>query len=822
MSVAAAPAPARAARVRTATYVGLFLVTLSTLMLEIALTRIFSVTMWYHFAFLAISVALFGMTFGALAVHLFPDRFPAERANDQMARGSIGFALAIAVCFPIQLWIPFTPHLTVGGVASVVATCVVISVPFVFSGVVVCLALTRFPERVNRLYAVDLIGAGLGCVALVLLFEWFDGPSLVVLTGALAALGGVAFATAAARRRIVVVAVTVTLALGGFAVLNTARHDAGDPILDIVWTKEQRDPDHDYERWNAFSRLTVDGDPDDPRTQLLNLVIDSTAGTALRRFSGDPSETDYLRDQISNLAHHARRDADVAVVGVGGGSDVLSALEFEQRSVTGIEINGDILDIANEVYGDFTGRLHDDPRVDVVTDEARSFLTRTDRRFDIIQISLIDTWAATGAGAFALTENGLYTTDAWSTFLDRLQPGGILSVARFHQTTGRDGEPVDPLEAYRTVALAAQVLTDRGVADPRAHLAVYRVPTAYGVDVMTVLVNRDPFTAADLATFATEADRVGYTPVLTPDEVEDVFFAELAAPGGPGAAIDDLAADISPPTDNRPFFFQMADLRTLFDDDILRDDFVMRPVLVLAILAVTVLLLAAACITFPFVVARRRGDRLSDRRNVAFYTYFGGIGLGFLLIEIAQLQRLSIFLGHPTYGLTVVLFSVLLFSGLGSMLTERILRSGRPIMSVAPLVTLFVVLIVAAFATPALIDAFAAATTPVRIAVSGALLAPISLVMGMPFAIGMRAANARGAPTAFLWAINGATSVCASVFAVVIALFFGIAAAFWAGVAAYAVAVVSIAIVARRPLPTDEILIEVVEAPALAPSPAAR
>ena len=154
---------------------------MSTLMLEIALTRIFSVTMWYHFAFVAISVALFGMTVGALAVHLLPHRFPQAGVERQLWAFALLFAVAVAVCFAVQLAIPFTPRATVGGIASVVATCVVISIPFVFSGVVVCLALTRFPRRVNRLYAVDLIGAGLGCVLLVLLFSWIDGPSLVVL-----------------------------------------------------------------------------------------------------------------------------------------------------------------------------------------------------------------------------------------------------------------------------------------------------------------------------------------------------------------------------------------------------------------------------------------------------------------------------------------------------------------------------------------------------------------------------------------------------------------------------------------------------------------
>jgi MFS family permease len=186
-------APA-AQRATARTYAGLFMVTLATLMYEIGLTRIFSVTMWYHFAFVAISVALFGMTVGALLVHLLPQRFPAERVKRQLWLFSVLFALSLAVCFAVQLSFPFLPRATFRGVVSVVATCVVISIPFTFSGIVVCLALTRFPQRVNRLYAADLVGAALGCVLLIALFSRFDGPSLIVLVAALAGVGGLIFA----------------------------------------------------------------------------------------------------------------------------------------------------------------------------------------------------------------------------------------------------------------------------------------------------------------------------------------------------------------------------------------------------------------------------------------------------------------------------------------------------------------------------------------------------------------------------------------------------------------------------------------------------
>lgn len=794
-------APASSPGASVGTFVGVFLVTLSTLMLEISLTRIFSVTMWYHFAFVAISVALFGMTAGALIVHLRPQQFAPERVRQHLWRAALAYSVAMAVCFAIQLQIPFTPHLTPAGLASIAATCVVISVPFVCSGIVVCLALTRFPTQVNRLYAADLVGAGLGCIALLALFSWFDGPSLVILIAAVAAAGALAFAVSAANRAGMAIAGVCVLVLGGFAFVNAGLQKEGDGWLRIIWVKEQRDQHHDLERWNAFSRVTVDGDPSDPSVKNLSIVIDSTAGTRVERFSGDLTATDDLRGGIQNLAHHIRTDADVFVIGVGGGVDVLSALEFEQRSVTGVEINSDIVDLVTGELGDFGGHLDRDPKVDIVTDEARSYLARTDDRYDLIQISLIDTWAATGAGAFALTENSLYTVDGWSLFFDRLQPDGILTVTRYFRTETAEGEPTEPFETYRTVALAAETLTQRGVTTPRDHIAIYRVPTGYGVDLASVLVSPDPLTPADLAGLDAQAAANGFTPVLTPTVSTDPTIEALVAPGGPSPALDRVAADISPPTDNRPFFFQMADLDTFRNGDIWRDDFITRPVLVLAMLAVTVLGLAAICIALPLVLGRRQPQDPADRRRARpFFTYFGGIGFGFLLLEVAQLQRLSSFLGHPTYGLAVVLFSILVFSGIGSLVAEQILRVDSRASRLLPLVVLLVVVTVSGLCTVPILHTFDGATTPMRVAVAVALLAPMATMMGMPFGIGMRmATDTPKVPTAYLWGVNGATSVSASVLGVAIALFSGISTAFWCGAAAYVVALASMVVITRSP-----------------------
>lgn len=796
-------------RARPATYAGLFVVTLTTLMYEIVLTRIFSVAMWYHFAFVAISVALFGMTAGALLVHMRPEWFRDEVVKRQMWRFSLLYAVSVALAFLAQLAIPFVPEMNMAGVSSIALTCVVISVPFVCSGVVVCLALTRFPNRVNRLYAADLVGAGLGCVLLVVTFWWLDGPSLVIGIAALACVAAVLFAFDAGVRGGKVLSVGVLVVLAAVTLGNAYRHAQGNPFIRILWAKEEKDPLHTYDRWNAFSRITVDGRrgdvgrpagygmspemPEDMTAAQMSMLIDGTAGTMVTGYDGDESTTDFLRYDITNLGYYLLEDEDFssAVIGVGGGRDVLTGLEFGADEVTGIEINGNILDLVTDELGDFTN-LDDDPRVNLVNDEARSWLTRTDSDFDMIQISLIDTWAATAAGAFALSENSLYTVDAWETFFDRLEPGGMLSVSRWFTIGG-----AEPFESLRTAALASEVLDRAGVENPRDHVLIYEGPEGqFASSAATILVSPEPFSDESLATVADNAERLGFRPILTPTEVADQRFADIVAPGGPDAGIAQFDEDLSPPTDDRPFFFQMASIDTFVSGDGFTNDLVFRPVLVLGALALAVLVLAAVCIGGPLTVM---GRRVRHRGMAPFYFYFAGIGLGFMLIEFSQLQRLSTFLGHPTYALAVVLFSVLLFSGLGSMLVERIVDLDRPRSLVVPIAVLLAVIVAFGLVTNAVTDAAAGGTTPVRIAVAVGLLAPLAMMMGMPFAIGMGAASRRaGAPTAFLWGINGATSVVASVVGALVAMFFGITVTFASGFVAYAVAGAALLLVVRQ------------------------
>ena len=799
-------------------YGGLFFTTLSTLMYEILLTRIFSVTMWYHFAFVAVSVALFGLTVGALIVYLSPSLFSEDRLRRRLLQTSLLFSLSMVLSFATQLSIPFDPRWTVISVYSVALTYFVISVPFIFSGITVCLVLTKFPGQVSRLYAADLVGAGLGAVTLIWMLNLLkDGPSAVLAVAGLAAVGAWCFSYGTDRSGLRSVAVVTALLLVALAAGNAyaAQHSHG--VLRIRFSKAGVEQTPLYEEWNAFSRIQVNGNVERPSyvfgwgfgtalppgwtARQLILQIDAAAGTPLTYYDGNPESVGFLRYDVTNLAHYLRQDARVLVIGSGGGRDVLSALLFKQPSIKAIELNEAILRVVNDRYGEFTGHLDRQPGVTFVNDEARSYLARSDERYDIMQISLIDTWAATAAGAFALSENSLYTVEAWDSFLDHLSPTGVLSVSRWFRPRG-------PMESHRMTELGADVLRRRGVSNPRNHMILVKSPydNYAGLSVATLLVSPSPFSPDDVARLVRTTNELGLQVVLAPEPVKsDAMFQRIAEAPSLEAARVNFPGDISAPTDDRPFFFQMLRFQDIFDAKLYggAGNYVTQPVLVLFSLAISVLALTALCIVLPLL---KTTSRQALRGMAPLVIFFCGIGLGFLLLEISQMQRLITFLGHPTYALSVVLFSLLVFSGLGSLATDWLVKPranpGFGASLLWPLVALLLLLLVFGFVTPTVIHRLDGETTPVRIMIAVGILAPMGFFMGMPFPLGMKVASLRpNAPTAFFWGINGATSVCASVLAVAIALGWGISAAFWAGCASYAIAAAALGLATfRRPV----------------------
>lgn len=771
-------------------YAAVFLVMMSNLMLELLLTRIFSATMWYHFAFMAVSIALFGTTVGAVVVHIFPRHFASGRVASRYA---LLYALSIVACVLVQLRLRVTFGDTWQELATVALLYVVIAVPFALSGIFICLALVRAP-RVGTVYCADLVGAGLGCALFVPFMAFSDGPRGALLLAALAATGAALMAVAARDRW--------TLAASGLCAVAFAAAFFGDidgKHLKVRWAKGGGpDIEHAFEKWNAFSRLLVDPIGQEPfawglSTRIVpgeyqvaqkRLTIDGTAATVLTAFDGELAKVAFLKRDVTALAHVIRPPGAVLVIGVGGGRDLLTALVFGHQRVVGVEVNSDILALLDGQFADFIG-LAGRPDVELIHDEARSYTARSAERFDIIQASLVDTWAAAANGAYVLSENALYTREAFRIFLDHLSADGILTMSRWYLKA-------QPGEVQRLISLAATALRQRGVAHPRDHLFLARKNPG-DVAAATLLISARPFTESELDTLRDWCEAQDFDELFSPRKAVHATFAELAGPQEPTALLKTFPIDITPPGDDRPFFFHMLRMR-----DALRPD---RPtdavrenaqaVATLAWLLLIVVLLSAVFIMAPLWLGRRRGARATH--VFSRLVYFTGLGLGFILIELAQMQRLMIALGHPVYGLTVVLFALLVSAGFGSLWAQRMIGRGAGAAGLRrALVTLIVLAATTAVAGVGLAPILEGAPAWLRIGAAVGVLVPLGFVLGIPLASGL-ALSAGDDPgyRALYWGINGAASVCGSVLATILSLTFGITFTYGIGVAAYLVSILA-------------------------------
>jgi hypothetical protein len=790
---------------RPSAYLGLLLVSSSTLMLELLLTRIFSVTLWYHFAFMVVSIALFGMTAGALLVYLRPRGFAPAQTVNLLTLSAVLFALATVIDFLIHVQFPAIAQSgSPLGPGPFLAIYLLMALPFFFGGINVTIALTKLSPRIGRLYAADLGGAAVGCLVFVVVLELTDGATAVFLSALVACLGGLAYARdRAAARGLRVSACLVCLALLAAAIGQYVSMRAGSPWVALRWVKGRQEERPLIERWNSFSRITVWGDPEretpvfgfgfplanrpTDQARQLRLEIDASADTYLTGFEGNLSSVAYLQQDVTYAAHVLRPDSRVLVIGSGGGRDLLAALAFGQPEVQGVEVNGDIVDLVHDTLGDFTGHLDTLPGVSVIADEARSFVARQNRPYDIIQISLIDTWAASSAGAFVLTEHGLYTVEAWESFLAHLTPRGVLSVSRWYF-------PDNPYETYRLIALASEALRHTGTLEPRAHLMLLtnsdpEASQDAPVGIATLLVLREPLAEEDIRRLEAYTGERGFQILLSPRTGLDPVLAEVAEAEDFAAVGAGWQESIEPPTDDRPFFFFGVRIGDLLMGRVDREALpaaTSGAVYILSVLTVSVVGLALLALLVPLVITRRG---VSLGAAWPLFVYFAAIGLGYLLVEVSQLQRLMIFLGHPTYGVTVVLFTLLAGSGAGSFTSHSLGASRRWGGRGARLVGLLLALIGYGVVTPVVLHACQAFPTPARVLLVMLLLFPVGFLMGMPFPLGMEWASDRNPDLKpWLFGLNGAMSVAASVLAVVIALNSGITAAFAAGLAAYAAA----------------------------------
>lgn len=510
------------------------------------------------------------------------------------------------------------------------------------------------------------------------------------------------------------------------------------------------------------------------------LEIDGDAGTVAYRFSGNLAELEFLKYDVTTLAYHLPGRKRMAAIGIGGGRDILSAAVFGLHDITGVEINPTFIRLLTREPGfaDFTN-LDKIDGLRLIIDEGRSWFARTKESFDVIQMSLIDTWAATGAGAFTLSENGLYTVDAWKIFLSRLTPQGVYTVSRWYDAN-------DPSETGRTLSLAVAALMELGVVAPQRHIFL-----ATSGFIATIIVSRQPLSASDVGALHSATLSYGYRELASPSaqSSSEILRAILSAKSRD--ELQNISSgqpfDLTPPTDDRPFFFNQLPINNPIraiavakrllgaggEGGVRQGNLVATGTLV--ILFVVSLALVLATIVVPIRPAIKD---VGSRLVVGGSIYFMLIGLGFMMLEIATLQRMSVFLGHPIYSLSVSLFTLILAAGIGSLLSDKLdLRHRWRLVGWAGITSIYIFSL-RYWLTDALLS-FDSADLPIRAIVCVAILAPAGLLMGFAFPIGMRLVSAVDTrPTPWFWGINGAAGVLGSVLAVVTSIAFGIGATF--------------------------------------------
>jgi spermidine synthase len=680
-------------------------------------------------------------------------------------------------------------------------------IPFTEGGVCITLLLTRLPYSGGGLYAADLAGAALGCLGVILVLFVVDPVSATLWFGAFAAGAGwlvVQDSDDVGRRR---VSRNVAIALAAAAAVHTGLDVSGKDHVRVLWAKGTTQTGTLFERWNTYSRVRVwplgEADPigwgfahkHQIKIDQDFLDIDASASTPITRLDGDISKLTYLEDDVINAAYLVQTPAEVGIIGVGGGRDILSALFFGAKRITGIEINPAIFEALTDKFADFSGHLDRQPGVVLVNAEARSYINHSSDRYDLIQISLVDTWAATAAGGLTLTENRLYTVEAWNDFYRALKPGGLLSISRWYNPISHRSE------FYRLVAIAATALQQMKI--PSIELCQHIIaltpasgmPSSTGGNVVTVITRPDAFTNAQWQAVRARLEAQDFKILLGPDVTFDTVTSTLLS-GNTGAAFfESLPENIAPSTDDNPFFFFTERLGDLFTTYSWAPLTATDPV---SINIISLLLIGALCacvyyILIPFV---RLAKFMPLSKLIPPVTYFSAIGMSFMLIEISQMQRLMVFLGDPVYGLGVVLFTILLFSGLGSITVGA--HALRPNAVIVRVIALLTALAVTGMLTLAVTSWGRSQATDMRILVSVLLLASPAFFMGMMFPLGLGIWRRHSELLPYFWCANGMTSMLASVLGVVLSMQFGIANTYGIGVCFYVIAAFVIVGVAWR------------------------
>jgi hypothetical protein len=790
-------------------YLGIAAAAGAVLALEIGLTRLFSYTIWYHFAYLTISVALLG--YGAAGSALAA--FPSLGRPGALAWWAVAAEAGVLGALLVIRALPLDP-LALGSdpvqLLRLLAYYVAVAIPFLCGGFLVAAPLQLHPRAVGRLYFWDLLGAGLVCAGSVPLIWWLETPVATACSTVLLAVAAIAYAEPGRRLAPAVAATVVAAASIGLA--GSGEFGAA-PTKFVSQFLASPGARLAYQRWTPINRVDVVAfDPplrigsyigwgisphyrgDAPGYWMIGNDGDSCA--VMYAWQGDLAELDFLGHHVLHAPYRMLEAPRVLAIGLGGGADVLNALANGAREVTGVEINPMTVHAGRELFRDFNGDLLNRPGVHAVVAEGRSFLRSRADRYDLIEINSVDTLSALSTGAYVLSESFLYTTDAVRDYLDHLEPGGIFAMAVGDLQT----EDQPPRHTLRLASIVRKALEERGVAEPWRHVMI--VGSGGGLPFTHTLVRNEPWSDEEVAHMEAFLRAEGFDFWHRPDRAGASQTSRILT--WDRATLERFYAthplDLTPTSDASPFFFNFYKWGTLaraaLTESLGYDRTLATGQIVLVVMLAQSVIFSALLILLPL----RRMPRVETGGRLvraAYLAYFAALGMGFILLEISMIQRFVLFLGYPTYSLTVVMLSLLVSTGVGSLATERV---RGPLAGALPGRLAALLLLVAAWlvAAPLVFDALLGAPLALRIAVSVALLAPLGLVLGAFFPLGIRMAERTDATLVpWAWAVNGCATVIGTLVAVMAGMTWSFTAVTLVAMGVYVVGVTSLWAVER-------------------------
>ncbi len=792
---------------RAGYHLEILLVSVSVLLTEISYTRVISFKLFYYYVYLVIGLALLGLGAGAVLVAVVGRlrKVPLDTVLfwSMMAGSSATVAAYVAVAAmridTLKVW-EYGTSGSISNLALIMATCFCVFASFVGSGVAIAALFSRRTESIGGLYAADLTGAALACAAVVFVVSRIGAPATIMVSAAVLAAAGLRVGWRVRRS----LAALAGLVLAGCLVLTAAPGVL--PLQQVDVSKPFVNPPSAAisSGWGSVFRVDVAPGGAD----FLNLYHDGILGAGIYRWNGKRSFLsvyDFPHDSRS-IPFSVLGAAPVheAVIGAAGGHEVLTSLYYGAKHVDAVELNPVTVDLVRNRFADFDGHLAQNRAVDYINADGRSYMARTAQRDDLIWYPAPDSYAATNSAlssANVLSESYLYTTNAMVTNLEHLTGTGLF-VAQF----GED-DNVHDLRTTRFVSTARAALAQLGVSDPQDHIMVSETQTQFlGIPLSTIVVSLRPFTTTQVAAFESAVQRVPQTSTLyAPGEAvrANPVHSVVAVPNsGLSSFYRAFPYDVTPTSDNGPYFWHFARFGTvvkqyttsLNSND--REDSVGERVLVL-LLAIAVLA-ALAFLLAPFVLVRSTWSQMPAKRWSS--VFFGGVGLGFIFFEITLMQRLNLFLGFPTYSLTVTLAALLLFTGVGALASRRVVRTRRAIpMVLAAVIALGIFYL---YGMPPLTDSLLSLPLALRIVLTFVMLAPLGVCLGMFMPLGLRTVSGAGESgrtyVAWGWAVNAFASVVGSALATILSMEFGFDAVLTLGMGAYLVATGAWLVLARR------------------------